>query len=445
MIDLKELKGLMSKTLDEMGTCQRELARAEDGGDETERAAALTRHETLKAEFDRYELRAKTAQDHARRAQVVKSVAALAEPAHDTAWPSLATAAVPVDTDLAQREHERLFVDWLQGKTLGDAALARLQPRNPKFVQARGGVVMPQCFSRAILGLSAKAVAPFTSDEATALPLTDDEFKPEVLALPPEPGHLFFRVRRVSAAAGQVLYPKLTQTDADEFGGVAVQWTAEGADKTYVEPAFEQLAIPTNELSAQTQISRTLLGRSAINLEEFMGNEFRAAIMNTLDQAFINGDGVGKPLGVLQEAGVDEVNRQVAADVDYDDLVNLEHSLRAHHRRNAIWLLADGAMQALKKKRDADGRPLFVPNPSTGAYNTLLGYPVVTTHRLTLGSTGDVIFADFSQYIAPVEQDIVLQRSEHRHMEKGVVLFVVFMLVGGKVAQSRAFAKLGPV
>jgi len=73
------------------------------------------------------------------------------------------------------------------------------------------------------------------------------------------------------------------------------------------------------------------------------------------------------------------------------------------------------------------------------------GYPYMTTHRLpALGTAGDVILGDFSEYILAVEQDVILSRSDQagEMFRRNSTAFKIYTIVGGGVAQPRAFVQL---
>ncbi len=354
--------------------------------------------------------------------------------------------------DEEARDHEKFFEMFILGKDseIPDRAWGELlQSKNPAFIEGKSGCTLPKRLARTVLEspdvmpIWGKAL-PMVSSDALRSALVPQEYKPELLQLPPEPPTVYARTRKVPCMTGLITYPRVVQTDAQEYGGVTARWISEGALKPATEATFEQVQIATHEIAARTELSRTLLSRSSINLESFIAIEFKAAIMNLVDTAFLTGTGTGQPLGVFTAAGIRTVNRAVAGQIAYADLVNLEHAIRANHRANGVFVIGDNAMAYLKQTLDNDGRPLFVPDPSTGAYKTLLGYPYVTTHRLSLG-TNDIVFGDWSQYIVPLEQDIVIQKSVDRKIEENVIVFVVFMLIGGRPVQTRAFVKLiGP-
>lgn len=349
-----------------------------------------------------------------------------------------------------ERGKSLMFCDWMACRPVPDKFKEEMQPKNQGFkgkVQSEGAMVMPASMAARILSMpySGKSDGLLLSTGAGGHGeefLFDREFRPRLLELPPEPGVVYPRVTRVPTITGTVLWPKLVQTDADEHGTVAVTWSVEGAEKGKTDPLFEQVTISTNELTAQTQISRTLLNRSAIDMEALIPRMFNNSITHELDKVVLNGSGTGRPLGVIQDASVRSKFREVVNQISYADLVSMKYAIRSHHRGNAVWVVADDAVAHLIGQKDLNGVPFFVPNPLAGQMDRLLGIPMLTTHRTELGDTGDVLLGDWSQYISPVEQEILVQRSEHRHMELGVVLFVVSVLVGGKPVQGRAFVRL---
>ncbi len=431
-------------------------------------AEKVTKLAALDANFKALEVDMGTLSTQMARAQLAqeaKEMAAKAQLASGLVAPTIIETAPNAPTTVPARaktfgEEERIhrsaFQKWLgqiyNGKTaqpLTDAEHEALQPQSKKLAALGDGAVMPISMAKNLVGdifggggIMGKAMQ---SDDVSNLghdEIFDDEFRPRLLELMKEPASLFPRTTRVPSTTGTVKWPRLKQTDGDEYAGVSVQWTDEGSEKPETEAEFEQLVINTHELSAQTQVSRTLLGRSAIDLSAFISSMFRERIMDELDSVLLKGSGSGRPLGVVRDSDVRSVLRTDANKVTYEDTVAMKYALRANHRSRAIFVLADDAAEQMTKELDGDGRPFFVPNPLAGQFDRLLGIPTITTHRTNLGFDGDLIIGDWSQFISVVESEILIQRSEHRHMEKGLILFVVTMLVGGRAALPRAFAVL---
>jgi HK97 family phage major capsid protein len=245
---------------------------------------------------------------------------------------------------------------------------------------------------------------------------------------------------------GEVTWPKAVQTDANEYGGMTAAWINEAASKTQTDTQFTQEKIATHELAMYTEISHTLLRRSPIAIEQWIATRARQVCMDAMDAAFINGDGNGKPLGLLQTTGIRTVGRTTADTVVRTDLVNLKYALKPYHRAGAVFVAEDGVIKALEELEDNEGRPLFTANAATGIFERLAGYPfIATTRNPTLGTEGDVLFADLREYYIPMEQDIMVKRSDDYKFQNNCTALAIFVHVGGKLVQPRTCAILGDV
>ncbi len=474
LFDLKKLREEHTQVLndwEESIKLQGELDGKTDQTDEDKKKVETLKAtgEELKGKADSIESKMKIAEDMAKRRATNETAGKLAEPAQpgapfDAEGKNHGVPAQPNDHQKEERIKEGYFWGYVRNGSqveIPDKALDEMRPSGKTFQEGASGIKLPRHLAQMVQGpaaynakmlgkydeLAGKAVGddPFlTTDANFPEVMAPPEFMTELLELPPEPPFLFDRVRKVPTKTGTIRWPKVTQTDGSEYGGVVVDWIGEAGEKPKTEPIFEQVSIQTHELAARTEISRTLLSRSVIDMTQFIGREFRGAIMNEKDNVFLTGSGVGRPLGIMNTSGVRTVARQLAGDVSYDDLVNMEHAIRVNHRAGSVWVMADDVIKILRKKKDTDGRPLFVENSRTGAFDMLFGKPVIATHRLT-EEFDDVVFGDWRQYIAPIETDVVILRSDHRKIENNIVVFVVFIMCGGKPVQERAFVRLAAV
>ncbi|MCY3018189.1 MAG: phage major capsid protein [Planctomycetota bacterium] len=306
------------------------------------------------------------------------------------------------------------------------------------------GVRMPH---EALEGVIGKVLPMMASTDAGAS-LTPASFFGEA-PQPLEAARIMPRCSVIPLDGGLIAFPRPVQaekgaegtaTEFAEYGLMGCEWTAEGSAAPGQDLVIEQPTISTHRLSAVSEASRMLLKR-ATNLPALIAKLFKPSFTVKIDRAIVNGNGIGRPLGILQTADVQSVAREVAGEVSYEDLVNIEDALPAWMQPMGMWVVAKSVRKALLKLTDAVGKPLIQPNPVDGT-PTLLGHPLVVTDLTTLGDTGDVLFGDFSQYVVLVETDFGIFVSEHRKIELGVVCFIADMWVGGRVLQPRAFVKL---
>ena len=346
--------------------------------------------------------------------------------------------------------HTDAFIKYVQGKNLSDRELELTRPKSDSFEKGADGVVLPRHMTRAILGKNycqaldriEGKVLNSTSDSA----LVPQEYVPQLLQLPGEPATILDWVTMVPCKTGTLTIPRLTQTDANAYGGVAFTWITEGASKPETEPTFSQETIDTYELAGYTEVTHRMLSRSAFDIQSLLTTLYSDAMRNELARVIISGSGVGQPNGVVGFAGVRTVARAVANQVAYADLRNLKHLLLSYHRSGARWATDDTVEAYLEGLVDTTNRPLFNASVATGLVDRLLGYPYLVQERTpNIGASGDVVFGNWRYYWFVVEQEIVIKRSDHYKFQTNTAAFVAYCVVGGEPIQPRAFAYLvGP-
>jgi len=289
-------------------------------------------------------------------------------------------------------------------------------------------------------GYQGKAIPVLSTDLSAVIP---EDLRRNLLELPTEQPFIMDRATVVPSPTGQITWPVLTQTDSNEYGGVIVAQTEEGGSKPETEPKISQVPVATHETAAYTELGLALLRRSAIQLEPLLMRLFRGAIGHHLNGLFLTGSGTGEALGIFSTTGIQSADRAVAGTVGYDDLVELEFALQPYHRAGATFVLADGVLKVLKKAKDSDNRPLWVPSVSGDLFNKLCGYPYQgTTQSPALGTAGDAAFVDLNEYIVALEEDVVVARSDHFKFRNNLAAFRVSVQVGGRLCQPRAAAIL---
>jgi len=154
------------------------------------------------------------------------------------------------------------------------------------------------------------------------------------------------------------------------------------------------------------------------------------------DYAYLSGNGVGQPLGVIGAPGTFTQVRAVANAFGYIDAVNmLTHFLPV---KGGVWVMSRSVMPELYTMVDPNGNYIWHPafgvaGAGAGAPGTLLGYPVLFTEKTpTLGTTGDVLLCDFSQYLIGDRQAITVDSSIHDRFQYDQTSFRMVMRVDGQ-------------
>ena len=463
-MDIKALQEKLEKLFGEMKSLDGAISKsADEEGKATARSAFEAKRaelEVVQGELDAALLKAE------KEAAIQKSLNRASDnlKAQVPAGAKLATVEVQAkDHDADLRHQEKCFHSYIEGgaKMLSGEEMELMQPNSKSFDQGAGGVKLPTSFAIKMFGTRwaksvgysdseihrvMKASTMVSSSDALGGYTVPEDFRAILLQTPVEAPHILPRATIVPAPTGEVTWPKAVQTDANEYGGMTASWINEAASKVQTDTQFTQEKIACHELAMYTEISHTLLRRSPIALEQWIATRGRQVALDAMDAAFINGDGNGKPLGMLQTDGVRLVGRTTADTVVRSDLVNLKYALKPYHRAGAVFVAEDGVIKTLEELEDNEGRPLFTANAATGIFERLAGFPfIATTRNPALGVEGDVLFADLREYYVPMEQDIMIKRSDDYKFQNNVASVAIFVVVGGKLVQPRTCAILGDV
>lgn len=211
------------------------------------------------------------------------------------------------------------------------------------------------------------------------------------------------------------------------LGGIVASWTAEGATRDQSEPEFRQIELRAHELSFYTVASNSLLADNAVGLDALLSMLFSMAIGWYTDYAYLRGDGVGKPLGILNAAATIAVTRSSATTFKFADAANMMARLYWLLRSgpSVAWVINPSVIPQVLQMADAANRPVFIPLSSgvqapipesagVQSIGMLFGIPVLVSDKLpALGTKGDVMLADFSKYILGDRMELQIDVSPH--------------------------------
>lgn len=182
----------------------------------------------------------------------------------------------------------------------------------------------------------------------------------------------------------------------------AAAWIEEGGTLTFGDATFDQIILDAHKLHVAIKVTEELLYDNAFNLENYILTQFGKALSNAEEDAFINGTGVGQPLGILAETGGAQVGVTSASStkVTADEIINLVYSLKRPYRKNAVFLANDVCIAELRKLKDNNGQYLWQPSLQAGEPDRVLGYKVYTSPYFPVPTAGGtaVAFGDFSYY-----------------------------------------------
>lgn len=218
-------------------------------------------------------------------------------------------------------------------------------------------------------------------------------------------------------------------------GGVTVGWVEEGGLKHETEAGFKNVELLPKEVAGFITVNDTLL-RNAPAATNVFGQLLMTAIAKAEDIAFINGDGVGKPLGFANKLNIGRivVKRAAANKIQTDDVANMLVNFPAEELQDACFIAHNTTIADLIKLQDASGRFIFVQGDLTKQLPaTLMGIPIkLTGYNAPIGKEGDLILVNLKKYVIKDGAGIAVSMSEHVNFTSNQTVIKAFRTVDAK-------------
>lgn len=234
------------------------------------------------------------------------------------------------------------------------------------------------------------------------------------------------------------------------LGGSTSGWAAENDSRPETNtPQLAELNFPLHELYASPMTSQRLIDDGAFDVESWYSAELATEFAEKEGAAFITGDGVKKPRGLLSYTNVDNANYAWGS-IGYkksghastllpDGILDLIYALKGGYRVNAKFIANDLTIAAVRKLKDTTGQYLWQPMVAAGEPATLLGYGIESADNMPDVGAGTypLAFGDFNQaYMVVDRAGVAIIRDNVT--SKPNVMFYSTKRVGGGVQNFEA-------
>ena len=261
-----------------------------------------------------------------------------------------------------------------------------------------------------------------------------EQFRPELLEVAQQGAVIRPRAFVIPAGSppdAPINMPALDQTSSsNRYGGVEVDWIDEGAEKPQTDMGLLKVTLQPHEVAGSMDVSDKLLRNWQASNAVFR-RLMSGAIVAAEDDAFMSGNGTGKPRGYIGSTAAHTVNRDTAAEIKYADIVAMY--ARMLMGGSPIWIGSQSILPQLLNMVDGDGRLIYQPNAREGVQPQLLGFPIIWSERApALGTAGDLSFVDLQYYLVKDGSGPFVAASEHVKFRENQTVLNIFTNVDGK-------------
>ena len=225
--------------------------------------------------------------------------------------------------------------------------------------------------------------------------------------------------------------------------GDGADWIPENTVMKFMEAEFGEIILDAYKLGTTIRASDEMLEDGGVDLEKYIMDMFSERIGTAEEKAFINGDGNGKPLGLVHQAQLGAMS-ELEMDITMEDMVELEYSLKSEYRKNAVWLMSEDAYHRLRRIPHYQGHGVWRNDLKEGEPVRLFGYPIYICKAMDDVAPGKipVMFGDFRYYWIGDRGKRVFKRLVERYADRGQVAFLTTERVDAKLVLPEAVKML---
>lgn len=239
------------------------------------------------------------------------------------------------------------------------------------------------------------------------------DFLEQIWSVPLEQSLILPRARVFPIRKGtSITIPQWDSLDhSTNIAGFTLVWEAEEAVRSDQDGQLTDVEVTAYQAMIYCSASNRLL-YDGINFENQLGEVLVNALGFGLDDYYLNGNGVAKPLGIRHAPSRITVDRASSNQITYADVLSMFSRLHPACHRNACWITTPTTVPQLCQLRDSGNNSVWVNNAAAGMPPTILNVPVLFTEKLpSMGNEADLILCDPTQYAITPRQDIVVEKS----------------------------------
>ena len=265
--------------------------------------------------------------------------------------------------------------------------------------------------------------------------LVPDEFERRIVQAMAE--------KNVLRKLGTVMQTERTMTFPVAKGIGPADWVPEEGVIPITTGEFDEVKIEAHKVATSIRVSDELLEDSTFDLEGFIIDQFAKRIGDAEEDAFIHGDGIAKPLGIIHQLDR-EIITEKAGKISTDDLLELKYAIPSKYRKDAVFLMHDSTLRELFKLRTGEGQYIWYENPKKNIPLAIFSHRVITCPSMPTIDSGKppILFGDFKHFVIGDRKHRRIKRLNEVHAQQGQVAYIMSQRVDAKLLDRNAVVAL---
>lgn len=280
--------------------------------------------------------------------------------------------------------------------------------------------------------------------------LVPEDYQTEIIKKMATMATIRARARVATTGRDMAKWPKVHYTTDNKYtSGVRLTWTGESpATSTahrVTDPVFGLYSVPVHTAMASMPVSNDLMEDAAFDILGISSDLLAEAFTLDENNAFINGSGVGRPMGILTQVGGDgpaSTNSGTAATLTADGIIDLAYAQPAQYETGSVWVMNKQTEKVIRKLKDANNDYLWPVWPTVGNFGVapreLLGFPVLRDEFMPAiaANSYPIIFGDLRGYLVLDRVGLSIQRlTDSAYSELNLTGLLARKRVGGQVIE----------
>lgn len=274
--------------------------------------------------------------------------------------------------------------------------------------------------------------------------LIPEEVRSEILQVALEESIVRSRATVIPMSSLAVPIPMIDDTShaSSVFGGIVAYWTEEGAAATESQAKFGRARLEAKKLTIYCEAPNELVA-DAPAFGALLDQQLPQATAYYEDAAFIDGSGVGEPLGFLNGSALVSVTRATADLIAWADVVSMYSRMLPSSLSRAVWLTSPDSLPQLFQMtvpvknvagtENVGGSAVYITDAQGSPQMQLLGRPLIVSEKIPkLTDPNALVFADLSYYLLGDRQTMQATSSPHFKFSSDVTAYKIVERVDGR-------------